>query len=211
MASCLVDSCGFMKKGPGPKSWHKQKRRFWISFISFPIYSIYRGSAVAQWLRYRATNRKVAGSTMRIESLEPHRQWTLIWKNLWNAPITMHKRVMWYHIIHDILPTNCRLHNIGMAPTDACHNCGGRDTVVHRLIEYDPGPEQWDWMKTRIAAILFMDKKWILDHWILRPQITVWPPQRRRAILWSCYLLPPRPLVVPLARFHLPPWPPFWT
>ena len=71
-----------------------------------------------------------------------------------------------------------------MAPTDACPKCGGRDTLVHRLIECEAGSEQWDWMKTRIAAILFMDKQWIPDHWILRPQINVWPPKRPRAILW---------------------------
>jgi hypothetical protein len=97
-------------------------------------------------------------NTMRFERLEPHRQWTLIWKKLWNAPITMHTIASWYHIIHDSLPTNYRLHNIGTAQMDACHNCGGRDTLVHRSIECDPGPEQWDWMKTRITAKLLMDK-----------------------------------------------------
>jgi hypothetical protein len=120
---------------------------------------------------------------MRFERLEPHRKWSLIWRIFWNAPVTMHTRARWYHIIHDVLPTNYRLHNIGMAPTDACHKCGGRDILVHPLIECYPGPEQWDWMKTRIAAILFMDKKWIPGHWILPPNYCT-ATKKRRAILW---------------------------
>jgi hypothetical protein len=122
---------------------------------------------------------------MRIERLKPNHHWTLIWKNFWTAPITMHTRARWYHVIHDILPTNYRLHNIGMAPTEACHNCGGRDTLVRRLIECNPGPEQWEWLKTRIDAILFMNQKMDTGTLDLAPQLTVRPPQRGRAILWK--------------------------
>jgi hypothetical protein len=96
----------------------------------------------------------------------------------------MHIRANWYQLIHDIMPTNHRLHNIGMVPTDKCTTCGGRDTLLHLLTESESEPEQWEWLTMRMAAILHQDKDRISKHWIMCPQIAVWPPRRRRAILW---------------------------
>jgi hypothetical protein len=46
----------------------------------------------------------------------------------------------------------------------------------------------------QIAKILRLDKKWIPESWILRPQFKLWPPRRQRAVLW---------LVAQLAVFSL--------
>jgi hypothetical protein len=55
--------------------------------------------------------------------------------------------------------------------------CAGRDTLSHRLLECRDAPEQWAWMKARIARILGMDQRWIPDTWVLRPQFKLWPAQ----------------------------------
>jgi hypothetical protein len=101
-----------------------------------------------------------------------------------HSPRLSMSRANWYQLIYDIMPKNHRLHNIGMVPTDKCTTCGGRDTLLHRLTECESEPEQWEWLTMRMAAILRQDKNRIPQHWILRPQIAVWPPRRRRAILW---------------------------
>jgi hypothetical protein len=62
---------------------------------------------------------------MRVEKLEPHHQWTTIWKNLWDEPIPLHTRAWWYHILHDILPTNHRPHKISTVPTETCNTRRG--------------------------------------------------------------------------------------
>jgi hypothetical protein len=90
----------------------------------------------------------------------------------------------WYKAIHDIMPTNQRLHTIGIAPTDNCGRCGQRDTLTHQMLECGYGPEQWEWMKLRIASILRIDQRWIPEAWILRPQFKLWPSQRHRAPIW---------------------------
>jgi hypothetical protein len=106
-----------------------------------------------------------------------------MWRNLWEAPITM-TRATWYKAIHDIVPTNQRLHTIGIAPTDNCGHCGERDTLTHQILESGCGLEQWEWMKFRIASILRIDQRWIPDTWILRPQFKLWHSQRHRATIW---------------------------
>ena len=121
---------------------------------------------------------------MRIEKLEPFRDWHTIWRNLWMSPVPSRERAQWYKIIHDILPTNVRLHAIGISTTESCRHCAARDTVLHRLVECGQAPEQWDWLAGRVARLLFMDRKWIPTSWLLRPSFSFWPAKRHRAILW---------------------------
>jgi len=46
---------------------------------------------------------------------------------------------MWYIVIHDIVPTNERLHAIRLVESDRCRHCGRRDTLVHGLTECNEG------------------------------------------------------------------------
>jgi len=54
-----------------------------------------------------------------------------MWENSTIAPISEAERAVWYRTIHDILLTNERLHRIKMSPTDACKECGKKDTIIH--------------------------------------------------------------------------------
>jgi hypothetical protein len=109
---------------------------------------------------------------MRIETLHPYSNWVLTWKTLWDAPIPIATRTWWYQIIHDIIPTTQRLHAIGISQADTCRLFTGNDTLLHRLVKCGDGPEQWAWMRGRMAANLRMDKNWIPDTWLIRPQLT---------------------------------------
>ena len=121
----------------------------------------------------------------RTEAKWPDTDWDRIWKNLWMAPITGNKRATWYKIIHDIVPTNERLHKIRIAPNDKCRLCEKMDTLLHRLKTCGEERLQWAWTKVRIATMRRMDPKLIEEEWLLRPQFQLWPPQRHRAILWT--------------------------
>jgi hypothetical protein len=41
---------------------------------------------------------------------------------MWMAPIPSQVRALWYKIVHDIIPTNTRLHAFDISATDICHS-----------------------------------------------------------------------------------------
>jgi hypothetical protein len=72
---------------------------------------------------------------VRIMQLQPTIDWSLVWGNLRNVRLPEGARSAWYMVIHDIIPTNVRLHRIRLADTENCTQCGRPDTMLHRLIE----------------------------------------------------------------------------
>jgi hypothetical protein len=121
---------------------------------------------------------------MSITRFWPNTDWETVWKNLHPAPVSGTTKAVWYRILHDIIPTNERLHKIGLSSTDQCRRCDKKDTIQHRLIECGNGEIVWKWTRQKIATMLRMDPRYIPPEWILRPHFKLWPPQRHRAILW---------------------------
>jgi len=91
---------------------------------------------------------------MRITRLWSHSDWPTIRKNITSAPITDTDRTVWDRAIHDILPTNERLHKIRMSPTDCCKECDEKNIVIHCLTECAEGQLMWDWTRHVIASML---------------------------------------------------------
>jgi len=129
-------------------------------------------------------NTETKPPSMRIERLWPNIEWPRMWKNLWTAPVTDSTKTTWYKIIHDLVPTKERLHKIRIAPTEICRLCDRKDTLLHQLAECGDSRYQWEWTKKRLAIMLRTDPRWIPEEWLLRPHLTLWPPQRQRAVLW---------------------------
>ena len=121
---------------------------------------------------------------MRIERLWPNTDWASVWKNLWTTPGSESIIASWYKIIHDIIPTQERLHKIRIAPTDLCSACPEKDTLRHRILECGAGRHQWAWTRQRVALMLRTDPRWVPEEWLFRPQFKLWPPKRHRAVLW---------------------------
>jgi hypothetical protein len=48
----------------------------------------------------------------RIQSKHPHVKWPIVWRNINLKVLPHYIKTIWYVIIHDILPTNHRLHKI---------------------------------------------------------------------------------------------------
>jgi exonuclease III len=130
-------------------------------------------------------NAAVSPQEMRIQKLWPNIDWPNTWKNLKEAPISDDTRCLWYRVIHDIIPTNCRLHRIQMTPSDTCRWCPESDTLEHRIISCRQGVQIWNHTKTLIARMMRIDPKHIPNDWPLRPYFKIWPPQKHKAILWT--------------------------
>jgi len=93
-------------------------------------------------------------------------------------------RCMWYRVIHDLIPTNVRLHRINVVPTDTCRQCTSIDTLEHRLIACGEGRRIWNYSKTLITRMMRTTPARIPDNLIMHPQFHIWPLKRHRATLW---------------------------
>jgi len=55
---------------------------------------------------------------------------------------------------------------------------------MHRLTTCGRGTEIWTWTKACLAGILRTDPAHIPNEWLVRRQLHLWSPQKRRATLW---------------------------
>ena len=162
--SCIVDAAYIPRQG-GSETAKAYKKRLYTT-----LQTMHNASSTPQ--------------EMRIASLWPQLDWQKIWENLTTAPISEAGKAVWYRTIHDILPTNERLHRIKMSPTDVCEECDKKDTLIHRLNECGEGQPMWEWTRKVTARMLRTIPARIPNEWLLRPQFYLWPPQRQRTVMW---------------------------
>jgi hypothetical protein len=108
----------------------------------------------------------------------------VVWKKLHDTPVPESSRAAYFIVIHDIIPTNDRLHRIRLTPADRCRNWDKKDTLEHLIIAAGEGKEMRIWTKQKLAQMLRTVPDCIPDGWLMCPQFTLWPPQRNRAVLW---------------------------
>ena len=126
-----------------------------------------------------------AGFTeMRVQKLWPNVGWECIWINLNDVPVPENTRCIWRQVMHDIIPTNVRLHRIKMVSPDTCRRCTATETLERRLVTCGEGHKMWQYTKPLLARMMRTTPARIQDDGMLRPQFNIWPLKRRRAILW---------------------------
>jgi len=80
---------------------------------------------------------------MRIIKIHPTPDWARVWENLHDTWASDNKKAIWYKVIHDIQPTNERLHTKKLSDTAQCRECGDKDTIMHRLTDCGTGNAIW--------------------------------------------------------------------
>ena len=128
------------------------------------------------------TNGETPGE-IRIVKKHPKAAWGKVWENLHAKALPNNIISTWYAAIHDIVSTNVRLAAIHLTPTNTCPNCGIEDTIQHRITDCGEGPVKWNWIRTRLGTILRMNPTYIPKEWTIRPDFTIWPPQRNAAVI----------------------------
>jgi len=121
---------------------------------------------------------------LRVSRLRATTDWASIWSNLHGTPVPEDMKMDWYRAIHNIVPTQDRLKRINMAEANLCRHCNATDNLSHRLIACGEDQVMWDWTRESLATILWANMRHIPDVWLLRPTLSLWPPKRRRAVLW---------------------------
>ena len=112
---------------------------------------------------------------MRVMRLWPNNDWATVWRNLQDTPVAEETKVIWYRVIHEIVPRHELLHRIRMIPTDTGRHCNKTETLRHRLTECVEGPLMWKWTQHRLALILRIDRRRIPEDWLLRPTLSLMP------------------------------------
>jgi hypothetical protein len=102
---------------------------------------------------------------MRIQTKWPTHDWKTIWSNLHMSPVNNTMKGEWYKIIHDLTPTNERLHKIHLSSTDKCRICTRTDTLIHRITDCGEGDATWEWIRRKMAVIIRINPKYIPKEW----------------------------------------------
>jgi len=93
--------------------------------------------------------RAIAGELeMRVTKKWPHINWTCVWENLSAEPILESTRIVWFRVIHDLIPTNERLQRIRMVQTETYRKYTMKDTLEHRITACGEGSDIWEHSKS---------------------------------------------------------------
>jgi hypothetical protein len=120
---------------------------------------------------------------MRMQVKHAHANWKAIWRNITAKILPLRIRSIWYTIVHDIVPTNSRLHDINLHETGNCQYCGTRDTLIHRFTECNEAKMIWSWMQKSVACYLRMNSWHVPNTWITLPDFEIYPLQRNNATI----------------------------
>jgi hypothetical protein len=121
---------------------------------------------------------------MRIEKMQPTKDWKLIRRNIHQVPITENQTATWYKLTHGIIATNLRLNTINMSSTNKCRNCEEINITIHRIGTCNEGARCMDWTATKIAIILRTIPRNIPIDWTIYPECDIYRKTRHRAVLW---------------------------
>ena len=145
-------------------------------------------------VRGRALNRALyellldeAAVTPRVEALRPSADWDLAWSRVAAKVLPQDVRASWFAAVHDVLPTNERLHSIAWARVDSplCRRCGQLDSLLHRLAECGPGRRSiWRWTARRVADLAAVDVTTITPEVLIAPDLPIEDERREAATTW---------------------------
>jgi hypothetical protein len=77
---------------------------------------------------YKMERAGLINTEPRIIRQQPQADGNGVWENLHSAPVPEQMKAAWYHIIHDLVPTNSRLATIQLAASPQCDSCNKLDT-----------------------------------------------------------------------------------
>jgi hypothetical protein len=115
----------------------------------------------------------------------PHYDWPLIFNNIHFIQQYAIGYDTWYRIIHNIFPTNARLHELEITPHDQCIRCQTTDDLFHRFTVCPPLNIIWKSYQYMVAVLLHTSPSHItFDHMIRFPEYRYYPPHKKKFLLW---------------------------
>jgi hypothetical protein len=121
---------------------------------------------------------------MRIIQKPRQARWEQTWRNIASPFLPATVCSEWYRVVHDIVPTNDRMHKIGLMDTDLCTTSRTTDTLEHKLTRCNISKTIWAWLAGTLATICRRHPATTSGMMLLRPDFYFYPPQRQRAVIW---------------------------
>lgn len=118
-----------------------------------------------------------------IEQLSPRISWKTVWINV-SLPIhSMAVASTWYRVVNNLIPTNDRLHRIGLCDTNTCSRCTLVDTLQHRFT-CSGHLANWCWLRHQIAFLTRTAETVYTTDIILRPDFSCYPRTKTNTVMW---------------------------
>jgi hypothetical protein len=90
---------------------------------------------------------------IQIMNMFPSINWHVMLGNLSQAVGSDAVRFVWYVVVHDLVPTNVKLHSIYVITTDSCLNFGATYALTHSLSECGATADICTWTSARLHMV----------------------------------------------------------
>lgn len=90
----------------------------------------------------------------RVTAKHPEVNWPRVWANVHHKGLQEDVAESWWLAVHDLTATRSRQHRIGRTETDECPECGGQDTLAHRVTGCTKVTMAWRWTRAVLTKAL---------------------------------------------------------
>lgn len=121
----------------------------------------------------------------RVQRLRPAAEWGAIWPRIHAKILPLPARTAWFRAVHDILPTNARLHATHQADSAQCRTCGAEDTALHPMTSCRTASRDiWRWTAAKLAALTDADVRSLRPDVLLVPDFATPSVTAANAAAW---------------------------
>ena len=108
----------------------------------------------------------------------PNFNWKQIWRNIHNKALTSTEISLWYKVIHNVIPTNERLHHIKMLASPNCNQCGTPCSRLQRYIHLE-----YNYCRSELRKLTNMHIQHFSFQTIYRPTFQFKPLKKHYAVV----------------------------
>ena len=111
----------------------------------------------------------------------PRFNWSLIFHNLRSVRQYDLGYDLWFRIVHNVFPTNARLHELDIIPHDQCNKCHLTDDLSHRFTACPPIQIIWRQYQRMVAILLHTSSAHVHFNDMIRfPEYRYYPPHKKK-------------------------------
>lgn len=119
----------------------------------------------------------------KIEKQYPNKMWKSVWENIHLKIHSSEVTSTWYKVVNDVVPTNEKLHRIGLSDTYNCCKCGLVDTLIHRFT-CGGHLRNWEWVRQKIGLLTRTNERKYIPDILIRPDEKYFPEKKNNCIMW---------------------------
>lgn len=125
------------------------------------------------------------GHIPKIQEHFPGYDWQCIFNNLQFVSKITDAFDIWYRLIHNIIPLNQRLYELGISSSAECSSCHQIDDLRHRITTCNSNHLLWTKYLYMVSILLHTSPRNLsFDDLIRFPAYRYFPPRKKKFLLW---------------------------